>query len=286
MTRYSASYTILRYIPSILREEFVNVGVILICPELKFQDVRVLPSFGDDSRLKVFEQADGTFIRHAVGKLQRAIEDRSINELLGKDEEQALLSPVDLKSLQSMYVANNLQLSPVRSAATNNPQETLERLFTDFVGQVEIERVPKTVTRQVIRDKVKKVFSQQGLFDLGLKQEWPLPTLTAPTIDFAYQNHVWHCYQAISFAGAERTVTNTVNAYRQAASDAREHGELPEIKKAKFTVFSHVPKNLNGKAKNLLEALKYDEITIANYQDVAQLSKPIMEDLKAHVAVQ
>jgi Protein of unknown function (DUF3037) len=283
MTRYSASYTILRYIPSILREEFVNVGVILICPEMKFQGVRVLPSFGDDSKLRVFEEADGTFIRHAVGKLQRAIEDRSINEVLGDNNEQALLSLVDLKNLQGMYVANNLQLSPVRSAGTSNPQETLEKLFADFVGHSETEKASKTVTRQAIRDKAKKIFAQEGLFKMGLQQEWQLPTLTAPTIDFAYQNGVWRCWQAISFAVAERTVKTTVDAYRQAANDARQQGKTREIKEAKFGVLSYVPKNVNVKTKNLLDVLKYDSIEIQDYRDMAQLAKPIMEDLKPHL---
>jgi hypothetical protein len=284
MTRHSASYTILRYIPSILREEFVNVGVILICPALEFQGIRVLPSFGDDSRLKVFEQADGMFIRHAVGKLQRAIENRSINELLSSDEEQASLSLIDLKNLQSMYVANNLQLSPVRSAAASNPKEMLERLFTDFVGQLEVEKTSKKVTKQAIRDKARKVFSQQGLFALGLEQEWQLPTLTAPTNDFAYKNGVWRCWQAISFAGAERTVKTTVDAYRQAANDARQQGKTSEIKDAKFGVLGYVPKGINGKTQNLLDVLKYDAIEIQDYRDVSELAKPIMQHLKPQLA--
>jgi Protein of unknown function (DUF3037) len=286
MIRKKATYAILRYVPSVLREEFLNVGVVLVCPELNFQGISILPGFGEDSRLKVFEQSDGMFIRHALGKLQRAIEDRSINEVLGKEDERIPLGTEDLKSLYAMYAANNLQLSPIRSAATNNPRETLETIYTEFVGQIDNKPTLRTVTKKVIRDQVRKVFAQQGLFDLGLEQEWQLPILTAPTIDFAYQNQVWHCYQAISFAGHERTVTTSVNAYRQAANDAREYGASSEIKKAKFAVLGHVPKNLAGKAKNLLEALKHDEIAVENYQDVAQLVQPIAHDLKTHVAIQ
>ncbi len=285
MNRLRATYSIIRYLPSVPREEFVNVGVLLVCPEVGFQEMRVLHGFGKDSRIKALENTDGEFVNHALSKLRLALENRSINEVLGRlGAGKAPLGLDDLSTLWEMYRANNIQFSPPRSVATTNPAVTLEQLFQEFISEAPRTQKRGIVSRRIIRRNVTDVFRQAGLFGAGkVQEEWELPTLTKPTVDLAYQNHVWHCYQAIAFAAAERTVTNDVNAYRQAARDAREDKNLDQvIRQASFTALVDVPKKPVGQISNLIEALKHDGIEIEDYRAAPEIAQDIARDLKAH----
>ncbi|WP_074587910.1 DUF3037 domain-containing protein [Pedobacter antarcticus] len=43
--KYLFEYAVIRVVPRVEREEFVNVGVILYCPKLKFLEAALLPDF-------------------------------------------------------------------------------------------------------------------------------------------------------------------------------------------------------------------------------------------------
>jgi EAL domain-containing protein (putative c-di-GMP-specific phosphodiesterase class I) len=134
MTKMTAMYTVIRYVPNILKGEFVNVGVILVCPEYTYQGLRSLPSFGVGSKAKLLEGSDGLFVRHAVNKLQELLELNRAADLVGEEGVTAnLLNFTGLEILHKMY-NNNIQLSKPYSAATDNPEELLEKLYQDFVG--------------------------------------------------------------------------------------------------------------------------------------------------------
>jgi Protein of unknown function (DUF3037) len=279
---YKAMYSVLRYVPDVSREEFINVGIALVCPALEFQQIMALPSFGSESRIKVFQDADGWFVHHAVSKLRDAFESRGINELLEKSDHQPLAFP-DLSSLFEIYRVNNLQLSSPRSVATQDPIETLKELFSMFVGQVPQPKQPKSITRKVIRARVRDVFGQRGLFgkDMVL-EDWEVPVLTKPTVDFSYLNEVRHCYQAISLESPERVVTNAVNAYRQTAHDVREYAQEASLKNAHFVVLGHLPTKKTLRINTLLDVLKTDRIDFVDYQDAEDIAKDIAQHLLNH----
>lgn len=279
MKRMQATYMVVRYLPDVPREEFVNVGVVLICPSVGFQGIRVIETFGEGSRAKLLG-GEGLFVRHSLTKLRNAITHNQVDDLLGtKLAPEGLLTPSGLSDLQQIY-CNNIRFGPSRTAVTENPALTLEKLYQEYVGEQAVKSEPKSITRTIIRRKVNEVFSQQGLFNLGLTEDWRLPLLTEPTVDLAYKNRVWHCYQAISFAGHERLVTTAVNAYRQTARDARD--SQTEVRDAQFMVLGHKPSNLFRQASNLEAALIHDGIQVADYRDAPQIAQDIKRHLEAH----
>jgi hypothetical protein len=280
---HKAIYSVLRYIPDVPREEFVNVGVLLICPELKFQKVLHIPSFGDGSKAKLLMGSDGQFVRHAVGKLARAIENLSINELLGHENPKTLLSLQDLHDLSRIYAANNIQLTPPRSAATVNPEVTLQEIYGWFVAEPIIQKQSNTVNRARILRDVSSQFRQQGLFDAGVQEDWVVPVGTKSRVDLAYQNHVWHCYQAIPFEIAESRLSMSVNAYRSVKRDAQESRDAPpEVQAAKFSVLTLPPKNPQPRVADLIALLKDEGFDILDYRDTGSLTQSIAKDLQAH----
>jgi hypothetical protein len=280
-----AMYTIIRYIPNILKGEFVNVGVILVCPEAGYQGLRAIPQFGEGTKAKLFEGSDGLFVRHAVSKLQELLELNRASDLVGEEGvTNKLLNFTGLATLQKMY-NNNIQLSQPYSAATDNPEALLEKLYRDFVATTETKPKPERITRGVIRREVERKFADLDLFDAGLQKNWELPSKSAHIVDMAYKNGVWHCYQAISFAtthkGTISDVIKDTNSYRQAATDAR-HSDDSDVQKAHFTVLSYLPSSPSPFVQNLVNALKDDGIEMVDYKEAAELAKDIARDLQTH----
>ncbi len=135
MTRFKANYSIIRFIPNILREEFVNVGVILICSEKGYQGIKTLSDFGKGTKVKALdEKADGNFVRHAMTGLRNAIEHKRVSELIGKDlASNGLLELRGFEVLVGSY-QNNIRLTPPKPLLTIDPKATLEEIYKDFVS--------------------------------------------------------------------------------------------------------------------------------------------------------
>lgn len=264
-----ALYSVIRYVPSLLREEFVNVGVVVVSPAQNWHGVKVISSFGDGSRVKAFAGADGAFVRHAVHTLAATLT-RSSAEAWTAER---------FRDFTVAYAANNLQLTPPRPAAAD-PVVLLDWLFTQLVEEVRPERTSPRTGRTVVREQVKAVFTQRGLFKLGLKEDYTLPVRSEPVVDLAYKNGVWHCYQALGLDVEKRRASQDVNAYRQAVTDAR-NSDTPELAQGRFAVFTNAKGDptLRGDLLGLLEDQRIDVLTV---DDAPTIAMQIQHDLRAH----
>ncbi len=275
MNRFPGWYTVIRYLPFVTREEFVNVGVILVCPALKFADIRTVSKFDEKSRVQAFGHGDGVFVRHSLINLRRIVEG-NFHWLLERPSEPTFDASV-LGVLHQIYAANNVQLTAPRGMAVSNPQADLEEIFNAFVGHTERQPVERHLTRRRILESVEEVFKSEGLFALGLKQDYPLPLRGKPKVDLAYQNRVLHCYRAMPLEGAPRTVTDAVNAYRSVARDAQD-----EISGAAFTALTQIPETPSDLVTDLVAMLTDDGIQLADYRQAPAIAQDIARDLKAH----
>ena len=114
-------YTLIQYCPEPRRMEHVNIGVILLCPELEFFDGMVV---GHNSRIKQFfgdshdwEQIDSLKLR-----IQEKI--WSLKPRIKK--------LVDLKDITCQW-PNQIQFSWVQTTPVWNPERNLNQLFLEIV---------------------------------------------------------------------------------------------------------------------------------------------------------
>lgn len=277
-----ASYAVIRYMPSILREEFVNVGVILVCPAAAFQRVLALPSFSKEQRrLGALENVDGHFLQHAISKLSDAAKNRTFHELVGRNAApEGLLTATGLNYLQQSY-HNNIQLTKPRTALTENPQETLEELFRMFVAEPEVGTHRRTVTREKMRAEVTKVFNRYELFskypNRVKEKAQPVPGTTK--VDIYYQNGVAHFYQIIPFVDPGRAAA-AASSYRMLASDVRSYED--EFAEAQFSVFGYdgAPREQAREMNDVKARLEDDGIELLNYrQDALNVAERIRHEL-------
>ncbi len=118
-------YAVLRVVPRVEREEFLNVGVILYCRDQKFLDVKCL--LNRDKLLAMYGGFD-------VDDCQEFL-DAFVNICRGK-EARSPISAYEPAERFRWLTANRssvLQVSPVHPGLCDDASETLERLFDHLV---------------------------------------------------------------------------------------------------------------------------------------------------------
>lgn len=121
----SFDYGVLRIVPRVERGEFVNAGVIVFCPELRFLAARThlnrerLHALWPDMDLDMVAAHLAAFMKVAVGEADAG----TIARLSQRERFHWLVSPR----------STVIQVSPVHSGLCDDPQAMLDQLFGQLV---------------------------------------------------------------------------------------------------------------------------------------------------------
>ena len=118
-------YAVIRVVPRVEREEFINVGVILSCPARKFLDARIEL---DAPRLKVFAP---TLEQDAIQSYLSAIP-----KICAGDEASGEIGRLPQRARFYWLTAQRstvIQSSPVHTGFCADAREMLEHLFDKMV---------------------------------------------------------------------------------------------------------------------------------------------------------
>ena len=124
-TPHSFDYAVLRVVPRVDREEFVNAGVILFCSERNFLDARV--HLDRDRVTALFPEADLPVIEEHLLAVTRVSAGGDGGGPIGK------LSPRERFHWLVAPRSTMLQVSAVHSGLTEDPKATLEKLMQELV---------------------------------------------------------------------------------------------------------------------------------------------------------
>lgn len=118
-------YAIIRVVPKVEREEFVNVGVILYCGPLKFLKTKITIN---ESRIQAFcKEIELTEVRGYIQSFERISAGGKGSGPIGE------LSMAERFRWLTATRSSIIQTSKVHPGITDNPQEVLERLFEQHV---------------------------------------------------------------------------------------------------------------------------------------------------------
>jgi hypothetical protein len=153
-------YRILRYTPNLVRDEWVNIGVLVYDPAKGERRLRLIEEQDEYNRVRrLHPQADEALLR----ALRDDLEDRfqSANGAQGAGGDwQPLLAKWD------ETLSHALQLAPQKAVLANDLDAELERLYADHVAP---QRAPSRVgapgSRAQIRSYCSQVFRQARLWD-------------------------------------------------------------------------------------------------------------------------
>jgi hypothetical protein len=123
--KFRYDYAVVRVVPKVDREEFINAGVIVSCPELSFLEARIKL---DESRLLALDpNIDLDLVKthlDSIPKICRGGDDAgSIGQLPQRQRFHWLVAPR----------STIIQTSPVHTGRCGDPAAALERLVVTMV---------------------------------------------------------------------------------------------------------------------------------------------------------
>lgn len=122
---YAYDYAVIRVVPQVERDEFINVGVVLSCPGRHFLGTRVLV---DDARLGAFAPTlDRDAVRRHLASFEAVARGGAAAGPIGQ-----------LPARQRFYWltaprSTVIQTSPAHTGLCHDPEETLEKLLRQYV---------------------------------------------------------------------------------------------------------------------------------------------------------
>ena len=143
------SYFLVRYVPDVVKQEFINIGLFLFCPAEQFLDCL----FSDDSRrvTRFHPQADTEFFKLLQSDFEQQI---------GKHEEDL---EGYIREMQQSY-SNLIQLSPPRTCLTADLRAQLQDLFQRHVG-VRLAGPIKQDTRMRIKLRMTDCLCRHAVYE-------------------------------------------------------------------------------------------------------------------------
>jgi hypothetical protein len=160
--RKQLEFFLLRYVPDAVKDEFVNIGVVMVEPgangaggiETRFADVRFTR---DWRRVRCLDpQAD-------VGMLE-ALE-REIRGQLATTRDREVL----LRRLEDSF-SNVIQLSPAKGCLTEDPAREIEAMASMYLEAGKVVGKREASGRQRILGRMRDAFEQAGVWGLMRKQ--------------------------------------------------------------------------------------------------------------------
>ena len=118
-------YAVIRLVPRVEREEFINVGIILYCPKLKFLEAKI--ALHTHKVLPMHESLDCEEIEKNL---------QAIIKICAGDETAGPIAKLDMASRFRWLTATRstvIQSSKVHPGLCISPKESIEKLFSTLV---------------------------------------------------------------------------------------------------------------------------------------------------------
>jgi hypothetical protein len=187
-------YYILRFLPNLVRDEWVNVGVVLLDPNTGAFSEQLIEQEGEFARVKrLHPDADLELLRALPGQFART------------HSELGLPAGAFLEKLGST-LSNAIQFSPRKAVETEDAASELDRLYATHVAPPRSDGRSTLFenTRVWIRDHLNRIFRSHSILT-RMQRRVPVEEFTHPgdplRLDFAYRfNGTRGFLQSVSLA--------------------------------------------------------------------------------------
>jgi hypothetical protein len=194
-TRLTCRYRTLRYMPNLLRDEWVNVGILL----------EQIESEGRSQRRRAVRLIEENSEYARVRRIHPALDEEMLRSLRVEFDKKLLASEADAAAYLAKLdqtLSNVLQFGPERAVFTDDFDIELDRLYREQVAPP-VRRRQGILQSGVdwIRTRLVDVFRRHRVLN-RLDKNVSVAEFTYPgdrmTLDYAYQNGVRGFVQAVS----------------------------------------------------------------------------------------
>src|SRR5277367_6834458 len=164
----TCAYRILRYTPNLVRDEWVNIGVLVYDPQSGERRLRVIEEQEEYARVRrLHPESDESLLRALSDDLEGRFE--AAQSANGHGTNGGSASGKALEELLHKWddtLSNALQFAPQKGVISSDLDAELERLYVDHVALPRAAtRVGAPGTRAQMRSYCSQVFRQARLWD-------------------------------------------------------------------------------------------------------------------------
>ena len=221
------AYHILRYVPDLVRDEWVNIGVLVFNPRTGERRLRLIEDQVEYNRVRrLHPTVDETVLR----ALRDDLEDRLDPQT---DDGPAISLQKILKKCDET-LSNTLQIAPQKGVLADDLDAELERLYSDHVAVPRPHsRVGQPGSRATIRAYCAQVFKQARIWD-RIEKSVRVAEFTFPgdpsRLDYSYhRNGTRGFVHTLSVTRAPQDAKSLSYNVRHIAEKARYHTEFAAV---------------------------------------------------------
>ena len=228
---HALAYHILRYVPNLVRDEWVNIGVLVFNPETGERRLRLIEEEDEYNRVRrLHPWADESLLRALRDELEKRLESGSrTNGGAGPEIPwQKVLSKWD------ETLSNALQIAPQKGVLANDLDHQVERLYADHVAVPRrIARAGLPGGRAGIRSYCAQVFRQARLWD-RIEKSVRVAEFTfagdPARLDYSYRRNGTRGFvHTLSVTRAPQDAKSLAYNVRHIAEKARYHTEFAAV---------------------------------------------------------
>jgi hypothetical protein len=235
----TCTYRILRYSPNLVRDEWVNIGVLLFDPGTGERRLRLIEEQEEYNRVKrLHRDMDEGVLRD----LREGLEERFAGAGAGHGQEAGpgLASGTALTEVLKKWdevLSNTVQLAPPKGVVAKDLDAELERLYGDHVAVPrQVPRVGSAGTRSQMRAYCQQVFRQARIWD-RLEKFVPVAEFTFPgdpmKMDYSYRRNgtrgFLHTLSVTRAPGAAKELAYTAGRIAAKAALKTEFAAITDI---------------------------------------------------------
>jgi hypothetical protein len=281
MLKRQYSCTVLRYLHDPSTFEFVNVGVVMLCPATSNENAVLLGRTRTTvGRIHDFFPLDHNAFRETmrtVNRLLQRVAKTVSEERLFRTSETAL----DVARSVIPSDSSSLQWSPQITGLTDNPEKTFESVFRRMVTKYDAKAQPRRSDEEIW--KPVRLELEQRQLPVTLEPKVVVGGDDRIEFQHGWKNGAWHVYEPVSLdlADAEGIYRKAHRWLGQLAS------VLPEAAEAVhpyFIVGAPSDTSLDGAYRRALKILKKSPgpVEIFEESDVGALVDRIETDMRSH----
>src|SRR5713226_1631325 len=153
------AYHVLRYVPNLVRDEWVNIGVLVFNPRTGERRLRLIEDQVEYNRIRrLHPSVDETVLRALRDDLEDRLDPKA-------DDGPAIPLQKILKKCDET-LSTTLQIAPQKGVLADDLDAELERLYSDHVAVPRVQsRVGQPGSRATIRAYCAQVFKQARIWD-------------------------------------------------------------------------------------------------------------------------